>query len=943
MYFQLRVTEPPADPHLSWILSKHPERRFWRDLANQPGVRVVAAQFQPDGSYVGEVVNDSVGFLSTLREHNAANYVDISLHAVCPMNLKGLSVALRSALYGKRDANSELTEEQFSAPKRLSLEIGPFPRGRERAVAIFAEAGLSAEVLDEGTRSAFTLRVSNPDPLAPLSVTSFLQRVYLLSHYLTQRVGYAREINDAQIDKFVGLCAGWLPTMPSSADVVRELCGFRRGIIGEFESRLDAAQVDDLAADDLPSDEGPMDEAAGAPTRDNLEERSVSTVTAAADEGERALERRLSLHERRHALILTAIEEDLHSREESRRSRGDLTAGEMASLVAAIGPGHEAARVALKVGGQAAESPPPYRVIDLGCGGGELSLRILERFAQANVLAIDADLRCVTKARRRMWRGLPRRGRDDGEIPSRVHVVHANLTYPELRDADLRPDALVLSEVIEHLETADRRRLLTLVAEVVCPRLLILTTPNVEYNPRLGIPDGEYRHADHRVEYTCLQFQDEVVSLLSPCYDVELRDVVEGDLQPSFVLVARRRLGAPDSRGLGRANRLYAPFHLDATNYDVTGKELRLGATSYPFLRNARDIFYLGPTISPVDYDARHPDHLEHPESCFAYYRARGVDRIVGEQKYMGSRAYVLALRDPDMAGRLGVSGPLVVNARGGLPFFGRADRASALAQIYGDLRPRMEDLGVDLLILDAEILPWSVKAEQMIEKLFLLPGETALLARRRPGSTWASLLSNAEKFLGVLGEFSEPGPLEVRPFHVLARANFSSRGVPSRDLRIGFHVSHREQLDVIEGLANGVVKPCSWHDVDLTSRASTDRSVDLWSEHCACSGEGFVYKPAEKMSLRGPDGYLRQPALKVRGREYLRLIYGIDYLESSWFDRLRVRNTRRKRVLAVQEQELAERLLLAFLHQNETARLSYLAAFLGVDGVRMPEIDRTL
>jgi protein phosphatase len=230
-----------------------------------------------------------------------------------------------------------------------------------------------------------------------------------------------------------------------------------------------------------------------------------------------------------------------------------------------------------------------------------------------------------------------------------------------------------------------------------------------------------------------------------------------------------------------------------------------------------------------------------------------------------------------------------------------------------------------------------------MIERLFLLPGETALLARRRPGSAWAGTADRAERFLDALSKFSAPGPLEVRPFHVLARANLSSRGTPTRDLRLGFHVSHHEQLALIEALSSGVVQPCSWHGVDLGSRGSTDRSVDLWMEHCANAGEGFVYKPAERGSLRGPDGYLRQPALKVRGRDYLRLIYGIDYLEASWFARLRARDTRRKRVLAVQEQELAERLLLAFLHQSEAARLSYLAAFLGVDGVRMPEVDRTL
>ena len=188
---------------------------------------------------------------------------------------------------------------------------------------------------------------------------------------------------------------------------------------------------------------------------------------------------------------------------------------------------------------------------------------------------------------------------------------------------------------------------------------------------------------------------------------------------------------------------------------------------------------------------------------------------------------------------------------------------------------------------------------------------------------------------------------MEVRPFHVLARANLTSRGAPIRDLRVGFHVSHEEQLRLIESLTGEVVKPCEWHEVDLGSDRSTSRSTELWEAHCAHGaspmGEGFVYKPSERGSLRGPDGYLRQPALKVRGREYLRLIYGIDYLCPAWLDKLSRRGTRWKRLLAIQEQELAERLLMAFLHRNESARLQYAAAFLGVDGIGGAEIDRTL
>jgi hypothetical protein len=96
-------------------------------------------------------------------------------------------------------------------------------------------------------------------------------------------------------------------------------------------------------------------------------------------------------------------------------------------------------------------------------------------------------------------------------------------------------------------------------------------------------------------------------------------------------------------------------------------------------------------------------------------------------------------------------------------------------------------------------------------------------------------------------------------------------------------------------------------------------------------------------MLTRGQDGRPLQPALKVRGREYLRLVYGIDYLDPPLLEQLKRRRVAPKRALAVFKASLAERLLLAFLHGAEESRLQYAAAFLGTERVRSEEIDRTL
>jgi hypothetical protein len=106
--------------------------------------------------------------------------------------------------------------------------------------------------------------------------------------------------------------------------------------------------------------------------------------------------------------------------------------------------------------------------------------------------------------------------------------------------------------------------------------------------------------------------------------------------------------------------------------------------------------------------------------------------------------------------------------------------------------------------------------------------------------------------------------------------------------------------------------------------------------------GEGFVYKPWRQMQHL-PNGCYVQPAIKVRGKEYLRLIYGIDYLEPSSFETLKRRRIRNKRALALQEFELSLKILNAFLYRNKNELLKLVAGFIGMEHVASAKIDATL
>jgi hypothetical protein len=91
------------------------------------------------------------------------------------------------------------------------------------------------------------------------------------------------------------------------------------------------------------------------------------------------------------------------------------------------------------------------------------------------------------------------------------------------------------------------------------------------------------------------------------------------------------------------------------------------------------------------------------------------------------------------------------------------------------------------------------------------------------------------------------------------------------------------------------------------------------------------------------PDGAPVQPALKVRGRDYLRLIYGMNYLEPAFFEKVKRRSVAAKRRLALQENLLADRILRAFMRGERHEKDRYVAAFLGCDGVEGRSIDATL
>jgi 3' terminal RNA ribose 2'-O-methyltransferase Hen1 len=142
------------------------------------------------------------------------------------------------------------------------------------------------------------------------------------------------------------------------------------------------------------------------------------------------------------------------------------------------------------------------RVADLGCGSGALLTQLLADPSFTQIVGVDVSARALEMAARRLRLDtIPERQRE------RLTLLQSSLTYRDTRLAGL--DALVLMEVIEHVDPSRLTALERSVFGAAAPATVVVTTPNVEHNVRYEtLPSGAFRHRDHRFEWTRVQFQD---------------------------------------------------------------------------------------------------------------------------------------------------------------------------------------------------------------------------------------------------------------------------------------------------------------------------------------------------------------------------------------------------------------------------------------------------
>ncbi|MDH6218771.1 polynucleotide kinase-phosphatase [Streptomyces pseudovenezuelae] len=340
------------------------------------------------------------------------------------------------------------------------------------------------------------------------------------------------------------------------------------------------------------------------------------------------------------------------------------------------------------------------------------------------------------------------------------------------------------------------------------------------------------------------------------------------------------------------------------------------------FAVDPRLLPYLPPTMAPTA-TSQIEGFLEHPAEAFAQFAQDGVARVVCEEKHMGSRAVALVCRDAEAAAkRFGVDGPTgSLYTRTGRPFF---DDQSVTDDILNRLRTAAteaglwDELATDWLLLDAELMPWSLKASGLLRSQYaavgaasgaVFPGALAalegaaargvevtdLLSRHRERSADAAAFTEA--YRRYCWQTDGLDGVRLAPFQVLAVQGRSLAALP-----------HDQQLALLDRLVehdgSGLLQTTRRLYVDTADPESVRAGVDWWLEMTGRGGEGMVVKPLDALT-RTAEGRLVQPGIKCRGREYLRIIYGPEYTRPDNLTRLRRRFLNHKRSLAIREYAL--------------------------------------
>ena len=376
------------------------------------------------------------------------------------------------------------------------------------------------------------------------------------------------------------------------------------------------------------------------------------------------------------------------------------------------------------------------------------------------------------------------------------------------------------------------------------------------------------------------------------------------------------------------------------------------------FAINPKWLIYLPPTMSPCG-TSELPNYLEHPQQAINYYKKRNIEKVVCEEKHMGSRAVLVICKDEQtVLERFGIEneGISVCYTRTGRNFFndeniekeflGRVQKALAKSNFWKKHKTAW-------VCLDAELMPWSAKAQALLKDQYAAVGTSAKNAlyevdkvlnqtsnRNIEGvdallEKYSSKRVSIDKFINsyrnYCWEVTNIEDYKLAPFHILA-----TEGQVHVDKSHEWHMDNIKEICIAD---EKIFRVTPYKIVETQNEKSVSDVIQWWTELTEKGGEGMVVKPYDFVSY-GKEGLL-QPAVKCRGSEYLRIIYGAEYDTSENMERLKNRGLSQKRSLALREFALGLEGLERFVRKEPLRRIH--ESVFGVLALESEEVDPRL
>lgn len=355
------------------------------------------------------------------------------------------------------------------------------------------------------------------------------------------------------------------------------------------------------------------------------------------------------------------------------------------------------------------------------------------------------------------------------------------------------------------------------------------------------------------------------------------------------------------------------------------------------FALHPKWLAYLPPTMAPSE-TSNLPDYLEYPQEAFDYYAQEGVQKVICEEKHMGSRAVLIVAKNEEaILKTFGLSdqGIGVIYTRTGRAFFNNKETEQALLKRVQNALGQSgfwDKLQTEWVILDCELMPWSAKAQALLQSQYAAVASASALSvpmaleviqqTAQRGVLMEDLPEIYHQRLGMVQNFRQAyrqycwevkslDDYQIAPFHILA-----TEGKAHTDKT---HLWHMEMIHTFsEGFPS--MKATNYKIIDLNEEKSIQMGTDWWLALTEKGGEGMVIKPLDFITQGNKD--IVQPALKCRGREYLRIIYGPEYLYPKNLAKLKKRGLGAKRSLALREFALGVEALEKFVSKEPLRKI---------------------